>query len=119
MLHSLINTSPIPSCSSPLIQVCDFFHEFLSGFDTPADPDEVQITTDPTLNFLQLAIQTCQRAGWGAEAKTAEEEKHNKASRDAWLRLASRYRARIVGGEIMRDVCLPFYSLCVADEVDR
>ncbi|CAE6437821.1 unnamed protein product [Rhizoctonia solani] len=69
-----------------------------------SDPDEVQITTDPTLNFLQLAIQTCQRAGWGPEARTPEEEKHNRVSREAWLRLASRYRARIVGGEIMRDV---------------
>jgi hypothetical protein len=68
------------------------------------DPDEVQITTDPTLNFLQLTIQTCQRAGWGQEATTDEEQKHNRASRDAWLRLASRYRTRIVGGDIMRDV---------------
>ncbi|EUC57615.1 cytoplasmic protein [Rhizoctonia solani AG-3 Rhs1AP] len=81
-----------------------------------SDPDEVQITTDPTLNFLQLAIQTCQRAGWGPEARTPEEEKHNRVSREAWLRLASRYRARIVGGEIMRDVCLLFCSLCAADQ---
>ncbi|CAE7116292.1 unnamed protein product [Rhizoctonia solani] len=69
-----------------------------------SDPDEVQITTDPTLNFLQLAIQTCQRAGWGTEARTPEEEKYNRVSREAWLRLASRYRTRIAGGEIMRDV---------------
>ncbi|CAE6402728.1 unnamed protein product [Rhizoctonia solani] len=68
-----------------------------------SDPDEVQITTDPTLNFLQLAIQTCQRAGWGPEARTPEEEKHNRMSREAWLRLASRYRTRIVGGDVMRE----------------
>ncbi|CAE6425813.1 unnamed protein product [Rhizoctonia solani] len=68
-----------------------------------SDPDEVQITTDPTLNFLQLAIQTCQRAGWGPEARTPEEEKYNRVSRETWLRLASRYRTRIVGGDVMRD----------------
>ncbi|KAG8747314.1 hypothetical protein FRC10_001493 [Ceratobasidium sp. 414] len=65
--------------------------------------DEIQITTDPTLNFLQLAIQTCQRAGWGNEATTDEEEAQNRASRDAWLRLAARYRTRVIGGEAMRD----------------
>ncbi|ELU39944.1 cytoplasmic protein [Rhizoctonia solani AG-1 IA] len=68
------------------------------------DPDEVQITTDPTLNFLQLAIQTCQRAGWGPEATTSDEERHNRVSREAWLRLASRYRSRIVGGDVMRNI---------------
>jgi len=81
-----------------------------SHFPTPvplnspdSEPDEVQITTDPTLNFLQLAIQTCQRAGWGHEATTDEEQKQNRAARDAWLRLAARYRTRITGGEAMRD----------------
>ncbi|KAG9121456.1 hypothetical protein FRC07_002584 [Ceratobasidium sp. 392] len=67
------------------------------------EPDEIQITTDPTLNFLQLAIQTCQRAGWGNEATTSEEETQHRASRDAWLRLAARYRTRVIGGDAMRD----------------
>ncbi|CCO34307.1 hypothetical protein BN14_08404 [Rhizoctonia solani AG-1 IB] len=69
-----------------------------------SDLDEVQITTDPTLNFLQLAVQTCQRAGWGPEATTSEEERNNRVSREVWLRLASRYRTRIVGGDVMRDI---------------
>ncbi|KAG9078858.1 hypothetical protein FRC06_008126, partial [Ceratobasidium sp. 370] len=68
-----------------------------------SEQDEVQITTDPTLNFLQLAIQTCLRAGWGNEATTSEEETQSRASRDAWLRLAARYRTRVIGGEAMRD----------------
>ncbi|KAG8690642.1 hypothetical protein FRC09_011903 [Ceratobasidium sp. 395] len=68
-----------------------------------SESDDIQITTDPTLNFLQLAIQTCQRAGWGNEATTSEEETQHRASRDAWLRLAARYRTRVAGGDAMRD----------------
>ncbi|QRV89871.1 Golgi to ER traffic protein 4 [Ceratobasidium sp. AG-Ba] len=76
-----------------------------------SEQDEIQITTDPTLNFLQLAIQTCQRAGWGTEATTTEEETQNRASRDAWLRLAARYRTRVVGGETTRDAIESLGSL--------
>ncbi|CCM04317.1 uncharacterized protein FIBRA_06488 [Fibroporia radiculosa] len=46
--------------------------------------DEILFTTDPVVNFTQLAVRTCQRAQ-GA---------HNKAMREAWVRLCGTYQSK-------------------------
>ena len=43
--------------------------------------DEVVLTTDSALNFLQLAVRTCQRANGSA----------NKKAQEAWIRLVGAY----------------------------
>ena len=48
---------------------------------SPASGDEVVLTTDYTLNFLQLAVRTCQRANGSA----------NKKAQEAWIRLVGAY----------------------------
>ncbi|KZT07615.1 DUF410-domain-containing protein [Laetiporus sulphureus 93-53] len=46
--------------------------------------DELIFTTEPVMNFAQLAVRTCQRAQ-GAQ---------NKAIREAWVRLCGTYQSR-------------------------
>jgi len=46
--------------------------------------DEIFITTDQVLNFLQLAIRTCQRAQGDG----------NKTIREAWVRLCGSYQSK-------------------------
>ncbi|KDQ14838.1 hypothetical protein BOTBODRAFT_32195 [Botryobasidium botryosum FD-172 SS1] len=61
--------------------------------------DEIYPTTDPTLNFLQLAIRTCQRGN----GRTAE---HQRDARNAWVRLCGRYVSRgagAVGSQAMKE----------------
>ncbi|KAG8948376.1 hypothetical protein FRC03_000731 [Tulasnella sp. 419] len=72
--------------------------------DTPGS--EMWVTNNPTLNFLQLAIATCQRA---------DPQANGGAARNAWVRLCSRYaggvgtttsagsRMLIVGGGDMKE----------------
>lgn len=68
--------------------------------------DDITITTDPLLNWAQLAVQTCQRAQ-GAD---------NKPIREAWIRLCGTYQAR--GGPLaqppvrqVRIICsLPIFN---------
>ncbi|KIM31594.1 hypothetical protein M408DRAFT_64328 [Serendipita vermifera MAFF 305830] len=48
--------------------------------------DEVYLTTDLTLNFLQLAIRTCQRA------KNAQPQ--GKQAQEMWVRLCGSYQSR-------------------------
>ncbi|KAG8788327.1 hypothetical protein FRC15_004910 [Serendipita sp. 397] len=51
-----------------------------------ASPDELYLTTEPVLNFLQLAIRTCQRAkNPGVQAKQVQE---------MWVRLCGSYQSR-------------------------
>ncbi|ETW82772.1 hypothetical protein HETIRDRAFT_240137, partial [Heterobasidion irregulare TC 32-1] len=50
----------------------------------PSTDDEIIHTTEPVLNFVQLAVRTCQRAQ-GAQ---------NKAMREAWVRLCGTYQSR-------------------------
>lgn len=50
----------------------------------PVGEDEVTFTTDPILNFVQLAVRTCQRAN-GATSKPA---------REAWVRLCGTYQSK-------------------------
>lgn len=64
--------------------------------------DEVIFTIDQVLNFLQLAVRTCQRAqgAQGTESRKAQE---------AWIRLCGTYLSK--GGVLaqpgVRKVCLP------------
>ncbi|KAF8526269.1 hypothetical protein BU17DRAFT_74184 [Hysterangium stoloniferum] len=46
--------------------------------------DEIFVTTDQVLNFLQLAIRTCQRA----------QGDKNKTIREAWVRLCGSYQSK-------------------------
>ncbi|GJJ08722.1 hypothetical protein Clacol_002941 [Clathrus columnatus] len=46
--------------------------------------DEIYVTTDQVLNFLQLAIRTCQRA----------QGDKNKTIREAWVRLCGSYQSK-------------------------
>jgi len=63
--------------------------------DNSAD-DEIYITTDPTLNFLQLAIRTCQRGN----GLSADIQRQAKA---AFIDLFRRYKTKseIVGSPVM------------------
>ncbi|KAI0649170.1 hypothetical protein C8Q79DRAFT_495690 [Trametes meyenii] len=54
------------------------------GKPTDSEPDEVLFTTDPTLNFAQLAVRACQRA----------QGDKNKAMREAWVRLCGTYQSK-------------------------
>ncbi|KAF8589875.1 DUF410-domain-containing protein [Ramaria rubella] len=47
-------------------------------------PDEIFVTTDQVLNFLQLAIRTCQRA----------QGDKNKTVREVWVRLCGTYQSK-------------------------
>lgn len=47
-------------------------------------PFEVSITSDPTVNFCQMAVLTCQRAN-GDKSKTM---------REAWVRLCGTYQSK-------------------------
>ncbi|TDL25625.1 cytoplasmic protein [Rickenella mellea] len=51
---------------------------------SPSEGDEIVLTTDPTLNFLQLAVRTCQRA----------QGDRNKQVREAWIRLCGTYQSK-------------------------
>lgn len=85
-----------------------FIKHFLSGLPktyTPSanivsigDNDEVVITSDPLINFCQLAIVTCQRA----------DGDQNKVARESWVRLCGTYLSQ--GGPLaapeVRKACL-------------
>lgn len=47
-------------------------------------PDEITLTTDPMVNFAQLAVRTCQRA----------QLDKNKTIREAWIRLCGTYQSK-------------------------
>src|ERR1700733_9092187 len=49
--------------------------------------DEVFVTSDYTINFLQLAIRACQRGN----GETSDKQRD---ARNAWVRLQSRYRGK-------------------------
>lgn len=49
--------------------------------------DEIFVTENPVLNFLQLAIRACQRGN-------GESSEHQREARNAWVRLQSRYRPK-------------------------
>lgn len=84
-----------------------FIKHFVSGLPkgtvaTPAliiqiGDDEVTITTDPLINFSQLAVLTCQRANGD----------QNKVARESWVRLCGTYSSQ--GGPLaaaeVRKVC--------------
>jgi len=55
-----------------------------------SDTDEIVFTTDPVLNFLQLAVRTCQRA----------QADRNKQVREVWIRLCGTYQSK--GGLLAR-----------------
>ncbi|EPQ54035.1 hypothetical protein GLOTRDRAFT_62507 [Gloeophyllum trabeum ATCC 11539] len=52
--------------------------------DAAGGSDSVEFTTDPVLNFAQLAVATCQRA----------HGEKNKTMREAWVRLCGTYGAK-------------------------
>ncbi|PCH42358.1 hypothetical protein WOLCODRAFT_144004 [Wolfiporia cocos MD-104 SS10] len=58
------------------------------GNPTEGQTDEIIFTTDSVLNFVQLAVRTCQHAQ-GAQ---------NKPIREAWVRLCGTYQSK---GEVM------------------
>ena len=60
--------------------------------------DELYITKDQVLNFLQLAIRTCQRA----------QGDKNKTIREAWVRLCGSYQSKggLMATPLMRKVCV-------------
>ena len=85
-----------------------FTKHFISGLPkttitTPAaviqiGDNEVTMTTDPLINFSQLAVLTCQRANGG----------QNKVARESWVRLCGTYSSQ--GGPLavaeVRKVCI-------------
>ncbi|PIL35636.1 hypothetical protein GSI_02365 [Ganoderma sinense ZZ0214-1] len=58
------------------------------GKPLDGEQDEITFTTDPAVNFTQLAVRTCQRA----------QGEKNKALREAWVRLCGTYQSR--GGDV-------------------
>lgn len=109
----LFALEPLPSIQPPrkrylldgnVLAARSFLTEFLSLIQTMEPPvisilppspiaitlngsepaDEVIFTTEPVLNFLQLALRTCQRA----------EGDRNKQARDAWIKLCSTYLSK-------------------------
>ena len=50
----------------------------------PGSSDEITFTTNQALNFLQLAVRTCQRAHGAA----------NKKCQEAWVRLSGTYLSK-------------------------
>ena len=64
--------------------------------------DEVVFTTEPVLNFAQLAVRACQRA----------QGEKNRTMREAWVRLCGTYQSRggLVAHREVRKVSLPFPS---------
>jgi hypothetical protein len=54
--------------------------------NSSSSTDEVYLTTEPTLNFLQLAIRTCQRA------KNAQPQ--GRQIQELWVRLCGSYQSR-------------------------
>lgn len=64
--------------------------------------DELFVTSNRTLNFLQLAVRACQRGN----GDTSESEQE---ARKVWLRLVQQYRTgsnSIVSGPAMSQVCI-------------
>lgn len=51
---------------------------------TSAGASEIVLTTEPVLNFAQLAVLTCQRA----------QGDRNKTMREAWVRLCGTYQSK-------------------------
>jgi hypothetical protein len=78
-------TSFVASCNLPVSSTI------------PIGSAEVQITADSMLNFVQMAVVTCQRA----------HGEKNKTMREAWVRLCGTYQSR--GGALtdpdVRRVC--------------
>ncbi|PVF98628.1 hypothetical protein CPB86DRAFT_806777 [Serendipita vermifera] len=58
----------------------------LKSASEPPSTDEVYLTTDPVLNFLQLAIRACQRA--------KNPQPQGKQAQEAWIRLCGSYQSR-------------------------
>ncbi|RPD60013.1 DUF410-domain-containing protein [Lentinus tigrinus ALCF2SS1-7] len=56
----------------------------LVGKPSEGEQDEVIFTTEPAVNFAQLAVRTCQRA----------QGDKNRAMREAWVRLCGTYQSR-------------------------
>lgn len=52
--------------------------------EAEGQPDEIVFTTEPTLNFAQLAVRACQRA----------QGDKNKTMREAWVRLCGTYQSK-------------------------
>lgn len=76
------------------------------------DSDEVSITSDVTLNFLQLLIRTCQRAH-------GPSPEHQREARNAWVRLTGRYQnmGGLVGSPLMRQVYFFKQWLSIARQI--
>ncbi|EMD31290.1 hypothetical protein CERSUDRAFT_119842 [Gelatoporia subvermispora B] len=72
-------TASQPSLISPLQSA-----PITLGSSKDTEPDEIIFTTDPCLNFTQLAVCTCQRA----------QREKNKAIREAWVRLCGTYQSK-------------------------
>lgn len=88
-ISQLVRQQPtILSASSPIALPSD------NGAD-----DEIYVTTDPTLNFLQLAIRTCQRSN-GSSAES------QRQARTAFMNLFRRYKTKseIVSSPAMNKV---------------
>lgn len=52
--------------------------------EAEGQPDEILFTTEPTVNFAQLAVRACQRA----------QGDKNKTMREAWVRLCGTYQSK-------------------------
>ena len=73
------------------------------------EQDEITFTTDPAVNFTQLAIRAYQRA----------QGEKNKALREAWVRLCGTYQSRggIVANKEVRKVSDFGCSSCVSSHL--
>ena len=68
------------------------------------DQDEIIFTTEPTVNFAQLAVRACQRA----------QGDRNKTMREAWVRLCGTYQSKgglIAHREVRKVRCASSWSL--------
>ena len=66
--------------------------------------DEITFTTEPVLNFAQLAVRACQRA----------QGDRNKTMREAWVRLCGTYQSKgglIAHREVRKVRCASSWSL--------
>lgn len=72
---------------------------------TPSGSDEIIPTTDPVLNFLQLAIRVCQRGAIGLP--------QSKQVQEIWVRLCGSYQSRrgVLAQPYYREVGPPIISV--------
>lgn len=77
------------------------------GKPSESEQDEIIFTTEPAVNFAQLAVRACQRA----------QGDKNKAMREAWVRLCGTYQSRggaVANREVRKVSAVVFQLLSVS-----